>query len=216
MTKLESSLHKIVVPVSSSPKSDTSDSTIPYYLLLISTTYVLAAANEYWLVNWFKQIGIKLPLYFAILQNSSWSIQLIVYLRELRTLPETRLITYEMYRSYVILGCLAAFINLTRMFSLATLPPVITVICSNTEIVFETTMSIFILKKEVSRMQYSAVGLVLLGVLIALWDPTSQTFGGGLSSGSSSSASSGILLLAVGLSISSRFASSLNTILAEQ
>lgn len=189
----------------------------PSYLLAISTSYLLAAANEYWVVNWFKLYGVRLPLYFAILQNSSWPLQLVIYLRECDTLPEKRVISPKMYQSYAILGCLAAFINISRMFSLATLPPVLTVICSNTEIIFETGMSIFILKQSVSTFQYTAVVLVLLGVLIALWDPVSCTFGGGQQNSSGSGhISQGLLLMAVCISIVSRFASSLNTILAEK
>eukprot|EP01034_Spumella_vulgaris_P026770 gene26770-33403_t len=83
--------------------------------------------------------------------------------------------------------------------SLAALPPVITVICSNTEIVFETAMMV----------------LVLCGVLFALWDPRTNTMGGELSDDSNTS-SNAALLFAVAMSISSRFASSLNTILAEK
>ena len=186
----------------------------PYYLLLISCAYVVAAANEYWLVNWFKLNGVKLPLYFAILQNSSWPIQLIIYLRECATLPEKRVISFEMMKSYGILGCLAAFINLTRMIALANLPPVLTVICSNTEIVFETAMTVFVLKRSVSNFQLSAVALVITGVIVALYNPSTHVFGG-TSSGSSHSSQT-TFATSVALSILSRFASSLNTILAEK
>ena len=143
----------------------------PNYLLAISSCYLLAAANEYWVINWFKMFRVSLSLYFAILQNSSWPLQLAIYWHECKSLPEKRVITHEMYRSYIILGCLAAFINLTRMFSLATLPPVLTVICSNTEIIFEAGMSRFILKQSVSKYQYTAVCLVFICVFVGFWDP---------------------------------------------
>lgn len=187
-----------------------------HYLLIICISYILCAANEFWVVNWFKAYGVNLPIYFAILQNASWPFQTFIYRKECAELPEKRIITQEMYKSYCILGCLAAFIGLSRMYSLSILPPVLTVICSNTEIVFETLMTIFILKKSVSWYQYTAVVLVLLGVVIALYDPKSDSFGGGESSDGNSSITKKELLSGVGLSLVSRFASSLNTVLAEK
>jgi drug/metabolite transporter (DMT)-like permease len=77
-------------------------------------------------------------------------------------------------------------------------------------------MTIFILKKSVSWYQYTAVVLVLLGVVIALYDPKSDSFGGGESSDGNSSITKKELLSGVGLSLVSRFASSLNTVLAEK
>jgi drug/metabolite transporter (DMT)-like permease len=94
------------------------------------------------------------------------------------------------------------------MFGMSDLQPVIYVIVANTEIVFETLMTSFVLKKTVSGMQYFAVFLVVLSVPLSIYDPTpnSSSFGG----------TNQRLLVGVLLSLASRLASSLNTILAEK
>jgi drug/metabolite transporter (DMT)-like permease len=187
-----------------------------HYLLMLCIAYIVSAANEYWVVNWFKGYGVSLPIYFAILQNGSWPFQLLIYRKECAALPKKRILTKEMYKNYIVLGCLAAFIGLSRMYSFTILPPVLAVICSNTEIVFETAMTIFVLKKSVSRYQYSAVVLVLAGVISALYDPKTKSFGGGEGSNGDEKISSQQIFIGVGLSLISRFASSLNTVLAER
>lgn len=95
------------------------------------------------LINWYKGYDVDLPIFFSIVQNASWPIQLFMYYRELSTLPETRVITSSMYRSYAFLGVLASFISLTRMFGLSSLTPILYVVAANTEIVFETLMTRF-------------------------------------------------------------------------
>lgn len=189
----------------------TFDQLNPRYLLSVSILYIICAANEYWLVNWFKQYNVDLPIYFAMLQNSSWPLQLWIYRNECNELPEPRVITKEMYKSYLFLGLLALYIGLSRMFSYTMLPPVLAVITANTEIVWETVMTIIVLKKKVSNLQYGAVVLVIAGVVLALYDPRDGTLGDGNGHTKSST-----ILIGCALSFSSRFASSLNTILAEK
>jgi drug/metabolite transporter (DMT)-like permease len=157
----------------------TFDQLNPRYLLTVCIIYIIAAANEYWLVNWFKGYSVDLPVYFAIVQNASWPIQWYIYRNECKELPQPRVISYDMYVSYGILGSLATFIGLSRMYSLALLPPVLNVICANTEIVWESVMTVFILRKSVSTYQKIAVILVICGVFIALWDPECSCVGGG-------------------------------------
>jgi drug/metabolite transporter (DMT)-like permease len=171
----------------------------------------MSAANEYWVVNWLKDNNVNLPIFMAIVQNASWPVQLLFYYWEVQKLKSPRIITPKMYRSYCFLGLLAAFIGLSRMYGLSTLPPTLYVICANTEIVFETAMTKFILHRQVSPLQYVAVFLVLSAVILSLYNPNDHVFGQGDSSSSPES-----ILIGVGLSLASRFASSLNTILAEK
>jgi drug/metabolite transporter (DMT)-like permease len=158
--------------------------------------------------------GIKLAVFAAILQNASWPVQIFFY-KEARKqhLLETkseRIITPAMYKSYGILGILSAFITLTRTMGITSLPASIYVICANTEIVFETIMTKVVLGREVSWMQLIAVGLVVSGVSISLYDPKNNRYGDG------DGVSQTSLLLGVTVSLLSRFASSLNTILADR
>jgi hypothetical protein len=180
-------------------------------LLLYCVCYTVAAANEYWVVNWLKGKDVDLPIFMAIVQNASWPVQLMFYRWELAKLDTPRIITPQMYRSYAFLGFLAAFIGLSRMYGLTTLPPTLYVICANTEIVFETAMTKIILHRSISWFQYLAVFLVLGAVVLSLYNPTDQVFGQG-----DSKSSTQVILTGVGLSLASRFASSLNTILAEK
>jgi hypothetical protein len=110
-----------------------------------------------WVVNWLKVYGVNLPIFMAIVQNASWPVQLLFYYWEVKKLNEPRIITNQMYRSYLFLGTLAAFIGLSRMYGLSALPPTLYVICANTEIVFETAMTKFILNRDVTIFQYVAV-----------------------------------------------------------
>jgi hypothetical protein len=180
-------------------------------LFVYCVCYTVAAANEYWVVNWLKEKDVNLPIFMAIVQNASWPVQMLFYYWELQKLKTPRIITAKMYRSYFFLGFLAAFIGLSRMYGLSSLPPTLYVICANTEIVFETAMTKLILKRDVTFLQYIAVFLVLSAVILSLYNPNDNVFGQG-----DSNSSTEYILIGVGLSLASRFASSLNTILAEK
>ena len=132
-----------------------------WQLMGISFVYVEAAANEYWLVNWLKIQGVNLPIFFALCQNAGWPIMYLGYQLALRSTTEPRKLTMNQYKNYMILGLLNSFISLSRMFGLSILDPVLYVICANTEIVFETLMTKFILGKTVSWLQITAVFFVL-------------------------------------------------------
>jgi drug/metabolite transporter (DMT)-like permease len=182
-------------------------------LIGLCFAYTIAASNEYWSMNWMKSnFGIKLAVFFALLQNASWPAQIYFYFSERSHLPsgETRIITKAMYKSYFILGALAAFITLSRTMGIASLPPTTYAIVANTEIVFESFMTIFILKRPISKLQAAAVCCVLSGVMVSLIDPATGKFGdvGGVSHDE--------LVSGIILSLASRFSSSLNTVLADR
>ena len=103
------------------------------------------AGSEYWLLSWLNFIyDIRLPIFFAMLQNASWPLQGLVYLFEKKKFEASsgpRTITPQMYKSYFILGSLNAMITLSRTIGLTTLPPTMYAIVANTEIVFEAIMT---------------------------------------------------------------------------
>ena len=185
-------------------------------LLSLSAIYTFAAANEYWVVSWFKQYGVNLPIFFALLQNCLWPLQIAGYLKARKQLESPRVITGAMYRNYLILGLLSSFITLSRMYGLTILSPIVYVICANTEIVWESLMTRVLLKKAVSWLQLVAVGLVCAAIPLSIWDPEGDSFGSD-DTADSSVGVSGIssLVFGISLSLASRFASSLNSILAE-
>ncbi len=181
------------------------------WLLILCGIYTLAAANEYWLLNWLKSdFNISLAIFAALLQNFSWPVQLIFYRRERELLPEPRVITPAMYKSYFILGTLSALITITRTMGIVNLPATIYAIVANTEIVFETIMTKVVLGRSISKLQILAVSLVICGVMISLYDPTTNQYG------ENDNVSQGTLISGVVLSLCSRLASSLNTILADR
>lgn len=184
-------------------------------LLVLCCTYTVAAALEYWLVNWLKQFDVNIPIFFAIIQNSAWPLQIYFYVVELRKHVEPRVITVAMYRSYFILGGLASFITISRMVGLSALPPSLYVICANTETVFETLLTRIVLKRKVRKLQWLATSLVVAGVAVALYDPETGSYGAG-GGGDSSSKERNSIMIGVALSMGSRFASALNVILAEK
>jgi drug/metabolite transporter (DMT)-like permease len=183
-------------------------------LLWNCLVYTIAAASEYWLLNWLKySFDIKLAIFCAMLQNASWPIQAIVYYFERKTFEKNngpREITPFMYRSYFILGALNAVITLTRTIGLTSLPPTIYVIIANTEIVFEAFMTVVVLRRKISAYQIVSVVLVIAGVMIALYDPKSNKYG------SNEDVSHSTLVVGVIVSLASRFCSSLNTVLADR
>jgi drug/metabolite transporter (DMT)-like permease len=176
--------------------------------------YTIAAANEYWLIDWMSSLyGIRLPVLCAMLQNASWPIQLVLYYSQRKAWEKEngeRVITRDMYKSYIILGGLNTIISITRTVGLTSLPPTLYVIIANTEIIFEVMMSRFLLGKPANRLQRIAILLVMAGVLIALYDPVNHRFG------SNQSVSQTTLLVGVFLSLLSRFTSALNTVLADK
>jgi len=183
-------------------------------LMILVVCYTVAAANEYWLINFLKQEGVSLPILFALLQNSLWPAQLVGCMRARRQLKVPRVITIDMYNNYLVLGLLSSFISLSRMIGLSVLSPIVYVICANTEIVWETFMTRTLLKKKVTSLQYSAVLLVLLAIPLSIYDPATKSFG--QENDDESSGGTSGLVLGISLSLASRFASSLNTILAER
>lgn len=176
--RLLSTSNTIISTVEDHPKFN-------YVLSALCCSYTIAAANEYWVVNWMKMYGVNLPIFNSIVQNASWPLQLFLYRRAVSKLDEPRIITPTMYKNYAFLGTLAAFISLSRMFGLSALPPTLYVICANTEIVFETLMTKFILKRAVTWMQIAAVTLVIAAVAISLYDPDNHRYGSGEGTGES-------------------------------
>jgi len=198
--------------------SDSANAKIHGNLLLLCTTYTIAAANEYWLLDWLSSLyDVRLAIFAALLQNASWPVQIFYYRREKEAfnshpdnLGKPRIITPEMYKSYFILGFLSGFITLSRTMGITSLPPTIYVICANTEIVFETIMTYALLKRAVSIYQLASVALVLSGVMASLYNPITERYG------ENQNVSQEVLLVGVAVSLFSRFASSLNTVLADR
>jgi drug/metabolite transporter (DMT)-like permease len=187
------------------------NSTLLFYCLV----YTIAAADEYWVLDWMRELyGIQLAVYAALLQNASWPVQVFYLRKEWRnhaaSTGSERVITSSMYQSYFILGLLSAFITLSRTVGITELPASIYVICANTEIVFETLMTKLILRRKVSWLQLLSVAFVCAGVLISLYDEQSNTFA------RSDKVSASSLLKGVIMSLASRLASSLNTVLADR
>ena len=175
--------------------------------LVSGIVYTISAASETWLINWLKiDYFIELPIFFGLLQNSGWPISLFIYI--LSNDRKSRNITSIMYRNYLILGILASFVSITKVSGLTTLPAVLYTIASNTEIVFETVMTKVILNRSISILQAIAVSLVCIGVIISVYNPVTKTWG--------DSVSKRDLIIGLILTISSRFASSLNSILADK
>jgi drug/metabolite transporter (DMT)-like permease len=161
--------------------------------------------------------AIRLPIFSAIVQNSSWPMQGIVYHYQRRVHEQTigpRIVTIEMYKSYLVLGGLNSIISLCRMIGLTSLPPTLYVITANTEILFEAILTRFYLHRKVSSMQLMAVFFVVAGVTVSLYHHTVTPDSHPLESSKKHHLWS--LYLGVAVSIFSRFASSLNTVLADK
>jgi drug/metabolite transporter (DMT)-like permease len=187
------------------------DITFNYHLLSISVVYTIAAANEMWLLNWLKTLfEIELPVFAAFLQNASWPIQAVIYNEHRKNQEIPRVVTNSMYKSYCILGTLSTLITLSRTIGITSLPPTIYVICSNTEIVFETILTWSLLRRNISYLQMFAVCLVIIGVMVSLYNPNSGKYG------DNENVSNSALVTGVILSLFSRLCSSVNTILAEK
>lgn len=180
-------------------------------IVFLSGMYILSAANEIWSINWIKEVfHVDLPIFSAMLLNSYWPLQGFLYYFERQKLSEPRIITTEMYKGYFILGSLAGAVSLTRCYGIVDLPPTLYVITANTEIVWESFMTQFILGRRINIYQFTAVCMVISGVAIALYDPSNNTYG------ASSGATRSQVTTGVCLSLLSRFLSALNTILAER
>ena len=108
---------------------DTEGNIFDRELSIACVIYTFAAGSEYWLLSWLNYIyDIKLPIFFAILQNGSWPLQGLVYLQERKIYERSngkRVITPTMLQSYAVLGSLNAVITLTRTVGLTSLPPTV-------------------------------------------------------------------------------------------
>jgi drug/metabolite transporter (DMT)-like permease len=184
-------------------------------------TYTLAGSLEYWLLNWLSSIfSIRLPIFSALIQNSSWPLQAVVYYFQRKSqekLNGPRTITRQMHSGYIILGSLNCIISLCRMIGLTTLPPTVYVVTANTEILFEALLTRFYLGREVSCLQICSVICVILGVTISLYQsnssrPSNDDDGDDKRSGATELS----IVWGVLISVFSRFASSLNTVLADK
>lgn len=188
-------------------------------LAFVCVVYTIAAGSEYWLLNWLKlNFQIELPIFFALVQNASFPLQGLYYLHEKKKYAvendgQERVIDAGKYKSYCILGALNAVVTLSRTIGLTSLPPTVYAIIANTEIVFEGLMTRFYLRRKLTIYQNISIAFVVIAVLLSLWDPKKGTFGReGKGSGSSSRA----IQIGIGVSLLSRFASSINTILADR
>jgi drug/metabolite transporter (DMT)-like permease len=180
-------------------------------LVTLCVTYILGASGEYWLFGCLQVIyAIRLPILSAVVQNSSWPFQLWLYNYEVGGLSEPRVLSDSTKRSYLVLGCLSAFVTLTRTMGITTLPPTLYVIVANSEIIFETILTKYLLKREITYLQLLSVSIVIAGVSISLYNPHTGTFG------QREDVTRSTLVIGVLASLTSRFASSLNTVLADR
>lgn len=181
------------------------------HLVWYCVVFTFAAASEYWLLNFLRySFNIKLAVFCAILQNASWPIQLIYYLRARQDSFEERHITQNMLRTYGVLGTLNAVIGLTRTIGLTTLPPTMYVIAANTEIIFEAGLTAFILRRPMSIRQIASMLFVISGVLVSLYDPKTNKYG------ENENVSQHALVFGFVISLVSRFVSALNAVLADR
>jgi drug/metabolite transporter (DMT)-like permease len=208
---------QFLIATSDGPRHpDAADTYSWFDLIPLCAAYILAAANDYWVINWFKQLGIdRVVVFLAIVQNCGWPINVLIYRREVQASGEPRVVTAAMYRSYLIMGILASFVSVSRAIGITALPAVLSVTCANSEVVFQTILSRILLNKKISNLQYFGVGLIIIGVVVSMYIP-GVGFGdtsGGMEAGSLSTLgwTAGIIV-----SLASRFISSLNTVLAEK
>ena len=130
-----------------------------------------------------------------------------------------REITWSMYRSYIILGLLNSVISISRMVGLTTLPPTIYVIAANSEIIFEALLTRCYLHRTVSVWQILSVLCVVFGVAISLYTtPSMRRQRDDASRDIDTQTEGGRNGLAVGVAVTimSRFASAMNTVLADK
>lgn len=184
--------------------------------------YTLAGSLEYWILNWLSLLfSIRLPIFSALVQNSSWPLQGAVYMiqkKKYEALNGPRIITWKMYGRYAILGSLNCVISVCRMIGLTTLPPTLYVVTANTEILFETILTKFYLGREISWLQLCSVMCVIIGVSVSIFHTQrSSPKSNDDDDGENGSAVSNLSILwGVIISVFSRFASSLNTVLADK
>mgnify|MGYP003387045547 CR=1 FL=1 len=184
-----------------------------YQVLVLCCGYILGASSEIWSINAMKSVyNIDFAIFAALLLNSYWPIQTILYYNLSKKQLTKRIITKDMKQSYLILGFLSAAVSLTRCYGIVNLPAILYVISSNTEIVWESMMTYFILGRNIDSYQLTAVLFVILGVIISLYDPKTGTLG----DPKEHTDDRRQILIGLGLSCISRFLSSLNTILAER
>jgi len=184
----------------------------PTLLLVFSFTYALAAGSETWLVKWLQASGVSLIVFFVLLQNASWPLLLYLYGRARREVADERSLGLSRrWRVLILLGVLSSYVSLSKMIALTSLSPIIYLVCSNTEIVWETLLTRFFLKKDISLLQLLAISLVVVAVPLSVYDDDDDD------GSSSSDDQTGLTqVLAVAFSLSSRLASSLGVILSEQ
>jgi drug/metabolite transporter (DMT)-like permease len=176
-------------------------------LMLLAAVYIIASAGEVWLFGWLGQYSIKLPILSAIIQNASWPLQLANYRYESSLLSQSRVITRHMLFSYGFLGCLAIFISMSKVIGLTSLPPILYVICANTEVVFQAILTKLILSKNITKLQLVSIVLVIIGFSITI----SHTL-----SVNARDIPFNQLCLGVIMSLLSRLCSSLNNVFAER
>jgi len=210
-------MSEIVENVTISSETGSGNSTLhilfSYQVLILGGGYILSASSQIWSINAMKEIfNIDSVILSALLLNSYWPIQCILYYNLIQKSSITRVLTKSMYTSYMILGLLASAVSITRSYGIVNLPAILYVISSNTEIVWESMMTYFILGRNIDSYQLTAVLFVILGVIISLYDPKTGTLG----DPKEHTDDRRQILIGLGLSCISRFLSSLNTILAER
>ena len=210
-------MSEIVENVTISSETGSGNSTLhilfSYQVLILGGGYILSASSQIWSINAMKEIfNIDSVILSALLLNSYWPIQCILYYNLIQKSSITRVLTKSMYTSYMILGLLASAVSITRSYGIVNLPAILYVISSNTEIVWESMMTYFILGRNIDSYQCIAIIFVLSGIVISLYNPKTYTFG------ESENENYTNLQIITGISTSclSRFLSSINVILTEQ
>mmetsp|Transcript_31998 Transcript_31998/g.84308 ORF Transcript_31998/g.84308 Transcript_31998/m.84308 type:complete len:297 (-) Transcript_31998:132-1022(-) len=178
------------------------------YLAVLVLGYTVAAAAEVWLIKALDyDYDTNAPILCTILLNAYWPIQMIIYYRVRQTTapPDRESLPWK---AYIFLGISAGTVSTMRSVGINELSGMAYVICSNTEIVFAAFFSVTLLGKKLNMYQYSAIFLVLMAVMLSVYDPSTNSFGGdtGKQDG---------FILGVTLTVTSRLLSAFNSVLAE-
>ena len=178
-----------------------------YDYIVMCSTYIIAAASETWIINWFKQYGVVVPILFGMFENALWPVEAVRLIRTRASLETPRVLSYRMLFNYLLVSLVSAFVTLSRIFSISLLPPILSVIFSSTGIIFGAFMSKFIMHRDMSMYQYGAVLFIIFGIVISTYDPSIHGFP---NPGNDPSYINGIMLM-----IASNFGAALNIVLAD-
>ena len=140
-------------------------------LALVVVLYCIFSTCEIVIIKQLDKMAVILPVLTCICENGYWPVQGLMYVELRKRNPAALTLSFHRARGYIVIGIVASATSLLRCVGINGLPGSVYVVVSCSDVVFNTLLNKFCLKKNFTKLHYLAVMLTCSAIaLLAVKD----------------------------------------------